>query len=75
MNRILTVLLVVACLPGCAPVIVSSTPRMVVVGNSNAQNTAATNQLAEQECQKENRHAVLVPDNIRDGNATFECRE
>jgi len=31
--------------------------------------------LAEEECMKYGRHAVHVPDNIRDGNASYECVE
>lgn len=65
----------VALVSGCSPVVISTTPRMVVIGNARAANTAETNQLAEQECQKQGKHAMYVPDSVPDEQATFECGE
>lgn len=58
-----------------APIARVSTPRSVIIGNSNAGNSVESLQLAERECQKYGRHAVHIPDNIRDGNATYECKD
>jgi len=60
-------------LVGCAPVVVNSTPKTVVIKNASPGN--ASQQLADAECQKYDRWAVHIPDNQRDGYMTFECKD
>ena len=60
---------------GCAPTLLHSTPRTVLIGNSDNFNTVETQKLADEECKKHNRYAIHRPDNIRDGKATYECIE
>jgi hypothetical protein len=52
-----------------------STPRTVMISNVGQYNSVEALKLAEAECMKYNRHAVEVPDNIRDGNASYECKD
>jgi hypothetical protein len=62
-------------LTGCAPILKVSTPRTVMLGNVDQFNSARALQMAEAECMKHNRHAVEIPDNIRDGNSSYECKD
>lgn len=72
----ITALLALILLTGCMKAAVkASTERSVLVENvfSDKMHEALT--LAEAECRKHDRHAVYVPDDIRDGLAHFECVE
>jgi len=61
---------------GCAAQVKTSTPRSVIVENVSQYNSAEALHLAEEECMKYGgRHAVHVPDNIRDGDTSYECVE
>jgi hypothetical protein len=60
-------------LSSCAPSIISSSARVVVINNSQSMNAVETQAMADAHCQKYNRHAIHRPDNIRDGLATYEC--
>ncbi|MBT5985253.1 MAG: hypothetical protein HOG74_01445 [Nitrospina sp.] len=60
---------------GCAPVLLHSTPRTVLIGNADAFNTVETQKLADEQCQKHNRYAIHRPDNTRDGKVAYECIE
>ena len=63
-------------LAGCAtPTVKYSSPRSVMLGHVSHYNTIEALKLAEDECMKHNRHAVHVPDNIRDGQASYECKD
>lgn len=73
MKKILIVCLLFV--TGCAPVLVASNPRSVLIGNSSSYNAAEAFQLAENECVKYNRHAVAIPDNVPDGQETYECKD
>lgn len=64
---------IAALLTGCTPKVLTATPRTVMVGNVGEINAVEALQLAEQECLKHNRHAVHVPDNVRDGQASYSC--
>lgn len=59
---------------GCSPVVLSSSPGMVIVGNAATWNLPQAAQLAESRCSQYGRHAVFVPDNVADGQATYECK-
>lgn len=61
-------------LAGCAPMLEVSTPRTVMLSNVSKFNAAKALQMAEAECVKHNRHAVAVPDNMRDGQQSYECK-
>lgn len=69
------VVLAVAALTGCAPMIKVSTPKTVMLSNVGAHNADQALQMAEAECMKHDRHAVAVPDNIRDGQQQYECKD
>ena len=75
MKVILIGILTVLLLSACAPVMVTSNPRVVVIENSSSFNTAETQQMADDECSKHGRYAIHRPDNLRDGKATYECIE
>lgn len=69
-------------LAGCAPMLQVSTPRMqvstprtVMLSDVYQFNAVKALQMAEAECAKHNRHAVAVPDNIRDGQQSYECKD
>ena len=70
--KALLLLVAIAVVGGCAVSVVSSNPRSVVLNNSVGR--AAGQELAEQECQKYGRHAV-----IRAGHneliETYECMD
>lgn len=59
---------------GCSPVVLSSSPGMVIVGNAGTWNLPQAAQLAESQCRQYGRHAVFVPDNVADAQATYECK-
>lgn len=69
------VVLAVLALAGCAPMLQVSTPRTVMLSNVDQFNAADALRMAETECVKHNRHAVAVPDNIRDGQQAYECKD
>lgn len=75
-DRAMRVLIVVSVLlaTGCAPVLVSSTPRSVIVGRVGARDLGTAGNMAEAECQKSGMHAVYIPDSVADGLVTYECR-
>jgi hypothetical protein len=62
---------------GCVttPVVEVSTPGSVMVKNISWNQLADALRLAESECQKYGKHAVHVPDNHRDGVASYECKQ
>lgn len=72
MKKLLIICLLV--ITGCTPAIISSTPRMVVLGQSGPYNLSESIQLAEIECQKYNRHAVQIPRPGMDMMA-YECKD
>ena len=67
----------VACssLAACAPAVQFSSERSVMVNNVRRANQAEAMRVAEAECQKYHRHAVAIPDNVRDGNQSYECKD
>ena len=76
MNTKKSFLLVLATLilAGCAtPSIVSSNPASITIKGSFSYNTAASDALANTECQKYGKYALIRPDNIRDSYVTYEC--
>lgn len=62
-------------LTACAPILEVSTPRSVMLSNVSTSNTTEAFKMAEAECKKHDRHAVHVPDNMRDGNSSYECKD
>jgi hypothetical protein len=58
---------------GCAPMLVTSNLKSVVIENASAMNAAKAQAMADVECQKHGKHAIHRPDNVRDGQATYEC--
>jgi len=60
---------------GCTPYLLTSNPRQVTIGNMHTSNAVESQALADKECKKHGRYAIHRPDNIRDGNATYECVE
>ena len=60
-------------LGGCTPMVVTSNPRSVVIENTSAMNAAKAQAMADAECQKHGKYAILRLDNVRDGQATYEC--
>ena len=58
---------------GCTPIVVTSNPRSVVIKNASAMNSAKAQAMADAECQKHRKYAIYRPDNVRDGQATYEC--
>tara|TARA_R110000824_G_scaffold214402_3_gene400670 strand:+ start:2168 stop:2395 length:228 start_codon:yes stop_codon:yes gene_type:complete len=75
MKIILIGILTVLLLSACAPVLLTSNPRSVTIENAGKWNTAETQQMADDECAKQGRYAIHRPDNMRDGQATYECVE
>ena len=60
-------------LTGCVtPKVLNSNPRQVTIGNANGFNDRGQ-KLADEHCARHGRYAIHRPDQIRDGNATFEC--
>jgi len=53
--------------------VVTSNPRLVVIENTSAMNAAKAQAMADAECQKHGRYAIHRLDNVRDGQATYEC--
>ena len=58
---------------GCASTLVASNLRSVVIENASAMNAAKAQAMADAECQKHGRYAIHRLDNVRDGQATYEC--
>ena len=77
MKHILILLIsILLIMSGCAPYLITSNPRQVTIGNMHPSTNAVESQaLADKECQKYERYAIHRPDNIRDGNVTYECVE
>jgi uncharacterized protein YcfL len=71
-------LIAIACaLAGCSssPSLEVSTPKSVVLGNTQSNQTVKNLKMAEAECQKYDRHAVAIGTNNKDKTASFECKE
>ena len=45
------------------------------MGRARHLNVREAQVMADKECKKHGRYAIHRPDNIRDGNATYECVE
>lgn len=75
MHRCSALIILAGLSTGCGPMLVSSAPRMVTLGNVTTITEAAALQLAETECAKHNRHAVVIPDNRDDGRQSYECKD
>ena len=70
MKHLLIILSILLIISGCAPYIISSNPRQVTIGYAGG---ADAQEMADKECKKHGRYAIHRPDNLRDGNATYEC--
>ena len=58
---------------GCTPMVVTSNSGLVVIDNASAFNASKAQTMADAECQKHGKYAIHRPDNVRDGQALFEC--
>jgi hypothetical protein len=63
---------VTLCLVGCAPTIMSTTPRSITV-NLRYGSLGEATAIAEEHCGEYGRDAEFVPDAQADGAATFKC--
>lgn len=75
MKRFLGIAVLSLAIAGCAPVMQMATPRTVVISNVDVMNATQAHRMAEEECVKHGRHAVEIPDNIRDGRQSYECKD
>lgn len=75
MKRLLGIVATALLTAGCAPVMQMATPRTVVISNVDNFNVTQAHRMAEAECLKNGRHAVEIPDNIRDGRQSYECKD
>lgn len=73
--KVMATILLALTLASCAPVMEISTPKTVMLSNVDQFNATEAFKMAEEECLKNNRHAVAIPDNIRDGRQSYECKD
>lgn len=73
MKKLLIIYLLL--ITGCTPAIISSTPRMVVLGQAGPYNLSESIHLAETECQKYNKHAVQLPTRPGMDMMSYECKD
>ena len=72
MKSIVTILLTVLALTGCAAKITAANERMVMV-NAGSVDGAGALSLADSECKKYGRYAVLTSKPREDRQWSFEC--
>jgi hypothetical protein len=53
--------------------VVTSNSGSVVIDNASAFNASKAQTMADAECQKHGKYAIHRPDNVRDGQALYEC--
>ena len=58
---------------GCTPMVLISNQGSVVIDNASAFNAAKAQAMADAMCQRHRRYAIHRPDNVRDGQAKYEC--
>ena len=58
---------------GCTPMVVTSDSGSVVIDNASAFNASKAQTMADTECKKHGKYAIHRPDDVRDGQALFEC--
>ena len=75
LKKICSAILVLVFISGCfvTPRLMSSNPVSVTLSNSGPINRAQSDAIANRECQKHGKYAVLRPDNIPDGHVAYEC--
>ena len=76
MKHLLILIPFLLIMSGCEVKVVSSNPRQVTVNglhNFTGTEHIEAQALADKECKKHGRYAIHRPDNLRDGNATYEC--
>lgn len=73
--RPISATLIALSLVACAPQLQVVTPGTVMLSNVGHDNAATALAIAEQACAVHGRHAVPIPDNIRDGQQTYECKD
>jgi len=60
-------------LSGCGAKVIASTDKQVMIGNASPYNMDTCLEVAEKECQKHKKHAVLVPVNLGYQVAGYSC--
>lgn len=61
-------------LTGCGAKVIASTDKQVVVGNASPYNMDECLKVAEEACQKHNKHAVFVPADLGYQVAGYSCQ-
>ena len=58
---------------GCGAKVIASTDKQVMIGNASPYNMDSCLKVAEEECQKHNKHAVFAPVNLGYQVAGYNC--
>ncbi len=75
MRLVLKAVVIAVALNGCAAKVMTATARTVVLKNAYPQHADKNQALADTECSRHGRYALMVPDYQLDGNVTYACVE
>ena len=71
--KYLVLILIGLSLSGCGVKVIASTHKQVMIENASPYNMDDALELAEEECQKHNKHAVYVPVDLGYQIAGYSC--
>lgn len=71
--KYLVLFLTVLSLNGCGAKVLASTHKQVMIENASPYNMDDSQELADKECQKYNKHAVYVPVDLGYQIAGYSC--